>query len=91
MLDTRSFWNILMFGAILLWVAVIVAGNLLFESLAGKALLPVVLLLMHLGEIPISSGIGKAKGISMLQIVIHTVIFGFTWWVPLKRGVIQQR
>jgi len=90
MLGKRLFWDAMMFGAIMLWVAVIVAGSQLFESMGGKALLPVALLLMHCGEFPLSSGIGKAKGLSMFHTFIHTAVFGFTWWVPLKKGVIDR-
>lgn len=90
MLGKKFFWYTLMFGAILLWVAVIVAGSQLFESAAGKAILPVGLFLLHCGELPISSGIGRAKGLSMFHTFIHTAIFGFTWWVPLKKGVIDR-
>ena len=86
----RLFWNAMMFGAIMLWVAVIVAGSQLFETAAGKAILPVGLLLMHCGELPLSSAIGKAKGLSLLHTFIHTAVFGFTWWVPLKKGIIDR-
>ncbi|MBW2544718.1 MAG: hypothetical protein JRD43_04500 [Deltaproteobacteria bacterium] len=88
MMKKKGFWYFLMSGAILLWIAVIWLGYVLFpDSVAGKAALPVLLLLMHCAEIPVSSKIGRAKGISGARIVVNTAIFGFTWWLPLKKGV----
>ena len=90
MLQKKWFWYFLMSGAILLWVAVILLGFVLFPgSAVGKALLPVVVLVIHCAEIPVSLKIGKVKGVSPARVAINTAIFGFTWWLPLKKGVID--
>ncbi|MBW2636726.1 MAG: hypothetical protein JRC86_04245 [Deltaproteobacteria bacterium] len=90
MLDKKGFWYFLMFGAIVLWVAVIWLGYVIFpHSAVGKAVPFVLTLMLHLSEIPISSKIGRAKGVPRARVIILTAIFGFTWWLPLKRGVIS--
>ncbi len=91
MLQQRGFWLLLMVGAIALWIAVFLVGILGFpdSAVAAPALLG-VLFLMHCGELPVSLKIGKAKGLTTFRVVVKTVIFGFTWWVPLKKGVLDR-
>lgn len=89
MLDKKGFWYFLMFGAIVLWVAVIWLGYYLFpQSALGKAVPFLLTLALHLSEIPISLKIGRSKGIPRGRVITLTAIFGFTWWLPLKRGVL---
>jgi hypothetical protein len=88
MFDKKGFWYFLMFGAIVLWVAVIWLGYVIFpQSTVGKAVPFILTLMLHLSEIPISLKIGRAKGVPRARVIILTAIFGFTWWLPLKRGV----
>jgi len=90
MFEKREFWYFLMFGALGLWIAVFLLGFLLFpESRTGKAALPIALFILHLSEVPLSLRIGKSKGISQQRVVINTLLFGFTWWLPIKRGVLE--
>jgi hypothetical protein len=42
----------------------------------------------HLFELAISIPIAKSKGISLKTSIIKTIIFGITWWLPLKFGFI---
>jgi hypothetical protein len=46
------------------------------------------LLVIHALEIAVSWKIGKDKQIPASMIVLKTILFGFTWWVPLKRGIL---
>jgi uncharacterized membrane protein HdeD (DUF308 family) len=88
MLRNKGFWYFLMAGAIALWIGVICLGFVLFPNNTGSALLfPCVLFLMHCAEIPVSSKIGRDKGLSLARVGVKTIIFGFTWWVPVKKGV----
>ncbi len=90
MLRKKGFWYFLMSGAILLWSAVILLGFVIFPNGANVAWLILgALLLLHCVEIPLSLKIGKAKGLSTAPVVFKTLLFGFTWWVPLKMGVIS--
>jgi hypothetical protein len=90
MFEKREFWYFLMFGAVVLWILSFWLSFLLFpESTIGKAVFPLALFVLHLSEVPLSSKIGKSKGISKLRVVLNTLLFGFTWWLPLKRGVLD--
>jgi hypothetical protein len=88
MLLSKGFWYFLMAGAIALWIGVICLGFVLFPNNTGAALaVPGLLFLAHCAEIPASSKIGRDKGLSLVRVVVKTLIFGFTWWVPVKKGV----
>lgn len=90
MLLKKGFWYFLMSGSILLWIAVILLGFVIFPNGANVAwLILIILLLIHCAEISLSLKIGKAKGLSTAAVVFKTLVFGFTWWVPLKKGVIS--
>ena len=91
MFQMKGFWYFLMLGAIALWIGVIFLGFVLFPNNTGAALLvPGALFLMHCVEIPLSSKIGKERGLSTARVVVKTIIFGFTWWVPVKKSVFDQ-
>jgi hypothetical protein len=36
-----------------------------------------------------SISIGKKAGISTDKAVLKTLLFGFTWWLPMKMGVLE--
>jgi hypothetical protein len=38
----------------------------------------------------LSIPIGKKAGISTGTTVLKTLLFGFTWWLPVKMGVIDK-
>ena len=44
----------------------------------------------HLFELAISIPIAKSKGIPIKTIIIKTIVFGITWWLPLKMDVIDK-
>jgi hypothetical protein len=44
----------------------------------------------HILELAVSLPIGKAKGLPVKTIVIKTIVFGITWWLPLKMGYIEK-
>ncbi|MBN2282367.1 MAG: hypothetical protein JXO48_00590 [Deltaproteobacteria bacterium] len=90
MLKRKEFWYVLMFGAVALWIIVIIFGRLLFESPAGRALLPVALLALHCIEVPHALRVAGKRGFPSSRVMINTIIFGFTWWVPVSRGVFNR-
>ena len=90
MLRKKGFWYFLMSGSILLWIAVILLGFVIFPNRGGVAWVVLgILILIHCAEIPLSLKIAKARGLSTAPVVLKTMLFGFTWWVPLKKGVIS--
>lgn len=45
------------------------------------------ILLLHLGEMKTAFSIGRKKGLSDMRTFLMNLAFGFTWWLPLKKGV----
>ncbi len=41
-------------------------------------------------QLALALGIGKAQGLSRTRTILKTLAFGFTWWLPLKLGVIKK-
>jgi len=90
MIQSKAFWYSLMGGTIALWVLAIIVGIVSPSPASGVArVVLVVLFLAHCAEIPVSSRVGREKGLSGTRVVVKTVIFGFTWWVAVKRGVLD--
>jgi hypothetical protein len=56
--------------------------------LAGILLLS-GLILLHLAELKTAIRIGHEQGVSISRIVFMDMIFGFTWWLPLKSEIIN--
>ncbi len=81
----------LMFGAIGLWAIAAAVGYLLIQESLLKAWgFFIVLVFLHAAELPISLKIGRENGLSAQTVVIKTMLYGFTWWVPVKKGIIER-
>ncbi len=90
-MNSKLFWRMLEIGALGLWGLTIVAGYYLFpESHLSAWGIFIGLLIVHASELSISLKIGKEKGISIQTTIIKTLILGFTWWVPVKKGIIEK-
>ncbi len=46
----------------------------------------VAMAVIHCAEIPIGVRIGTRCRVSTARSAFMTAVFGFTWWLPLKRG-----
>jgi len=80
-----------MFGALGLWIISVVAGYLLFPENHLKAWgFFVALIIIHSSELMTSLKVGNEKGLSTSTTVIKTLLYGFTWWVPVRKGILQQ-
>ncbi len=92
MIKSKKFWYFLMIGAIVLYLLSIILGRYLFPGdLFLSHIFFIGLVILHIVEIPIVSlKIGKERGIPVLIIVINTLLYGFTWWLPLKMGIIDR-
>lgn len=89
MTEKRVFWRVLEVGAILLY-AVIIGGSYLLGQARPGWILMGLLVLLHLTETPTALHIGHEKGLSALRVFVMNMLFGFTWWVPLRRGILQK-
>ena len=44
-------------------------------------------LLVHAIEIPVALHTLKRRGVPRIRICLLTLVYGFTWWLPVKLGV----
>lgn len=93
MLKSKSFWYLLMAGALGGW-AISIAGLLkpIEDEKLKKAWQGIFCTWVfgHPLELGLALGIGRSRGLSTLRTVVKTLLFGFTWWLPLKLGVIKK-
>ncbi len=79
-----------MMGALGLWLISLVAGYYFFPGNHLNAwMFFIILLALHASELFVSFKVGKEKNLNSQTIIIKTLIFGFTWWVPVKKGIIE--
>ncbi len=88
MTSHKAFWYFLMFGALMLWACAIALIFLFPESFYRAAFLW-VLLAIHIGEIPYTVKILRGR-LSPVAIALKTFLFGFTWWLPFKKGILKR-
>ena len=89
-MNHKAFWYFLQFGAIVLYAVSIPFGYWLFpDSKLSAWSIFAGLVLLHTAEINITRKIGNEKNISLLRVTVKTILFGFTWWLPLKKGIIK--
>ncbi len=88
-MNKKSLWYFLQFGAIVLYAASIPFGYWLFpdKNLFAWSIFA-GLVILHASEVTIARKIGSEKNISLLRVAVKTILFGFTWWLPLKKGII---
>lgn len=87
-MNNKLFWYFLQFGAIILYAVSIPFGYWLFpgSTLCAWSFFA-GLVLLHISEIPYARKIGSEKNIPFSSVVVKTLLFGFTWWLPLKKGI----
>jgi len=93
MLKNKGFWYILMSGALAGWVFSIVGLVKPMKNETLKKIWKMIFCSWVLGhplELALALGIGKAQGLSRTRTILKTLAFGFTWWLPLKLGVIKK-
>ncbi|MFH2129196.1 MAG: hypothetical protein ABIK68_02380 [bacterium] len=89
-MNSKITWRLLMAGALGLWVISLVAGYLLFPESHLKAWgFFFCLLVIHTAELPVSLRIRNKNNPSIQIVIMKTLLYGFTWWVPVKRGIID--
>ncbi len=91
MLNSKLFWFLFRNSVLLVWIVLFLFAFGLstpISPLFRTAL--VILLLIHAAEIPISLGIGKEKQLSTGIIIFKTLLYGFTWWIPLRKNLIEK-
>lgn len=87
MIRSKFFWRMMMSGSVVLYA---VSLWLVFFTAyrAMGIILLVSLLLLHTAELKTALRIGKEHGLTPKRIVLLNLIFGFTWWLPLKNDIL---
>ncbi|HVT36907.1 MAG TPA: hypothetical protein VHE37_15055 [Nevskiaceae bacterium] len=86
----KGFWianNVVLLGlyAVTTWLCV--SGN----SHHWIVWLATIILAAHALEIPLAFKVLKEKNPAPLRTVLGTFLFGFTYWLPAKRGIYAAR
>lgn len=90
-MNSKVFWYFLMAGAIGLWVAVLIAAILVPSVSMIAWIVFIALAALHVLEFPlVAKEISDNKGISGRTSFIKTILFGFTWWLALKKCIIEK-
>lgn len=69
-------------------------GAALVLALLGHGLehvvvrLSVIVLAVHLLEVPVAFFVLKGRNPQALRVIVATILFGLLWWLPAKRGVL---
>ncbi len=82
-------WILVEISVIFLYVVAIGYGYM-FEIPWLGWLIFAALIVLHLFEMKTALKVGREKGLSNRRIIIKNLIFGFTWWIPLKRGIFNK-
>jgi hypothetical protein len=82
-------WIMMEISTILLYIVVIGFGYILGIAWLGWTIF-LSLMLLHLGELKTAMTEGHKKGLSNRRIILMNMLFGFTWWVPLRRGIFSK-
>jgi hypothetical protein len=85
---SRPFW--LLSNIVLLAFHIVATYTLLINPDAFGLIWIKVWLIMfiaHFLELPIAFLATKERPASMVQTILMTMLFGFTWWLPVRLGV----
>ena len=78
-------WRAIQFGTVVLWGI----GIYLWAGLNWPYLV-IVLALLHIIEaMTVGPKVGKQHGRKQAISIAATLVLGFTWWLPLKKGITQ--
>ena len=86
MLDNKPFWALQNLVLIAFWLA---ALALIGSGHGGHWLVTAaaVILAAHVLELPLAFMVLRGRGAAPLRVVLMTLVFGYTWWLPARRGV----
>lgn len=83
---SKVFWTLLRSFALGLYLFGL--GIAIFSSVPWiGAGLVLGILLLHICELKTALRIGRSNNLSDTHIWLMCLAFGFTWWLPLKKGV----
>ncbi|MGJ8668671.1 MAG: hypothetical protein ACSHXK_04195 [Oceanococcus sp.] len=88
MTQSKGFWLFNNIGLMVFYIAVsIFAFNTGADMSHPAVMVAVLILAAHVLEIPLAFKVLAPQQPSALRVVLGTTLFGFTWWLPAKRGI----
>lgn len=86
MLDNKALWLAQNLALVVFWLA---ALGLLAAGHAQHwlVLVAAVILAAHVLELPLAFMVLRGRGAAPLRVTFMTLLFGYTWWLPARRGV----
>lgn len=86
MIDNPRFW--LANNAVVLLLHALGAGLYVTEGFDNTLVqLWAIIVVIHVLELPLAFLAVRDRAIPWSLTIFNTLIFGFTWWVPARRGV----
>ena len=91
MTQSKSFWygNMAVVG--LVWLYILYGFLFPFDKGMAQMIWLITTLAIigvHILELPISIPIGNKADYPLLKTIVMTILFGYTWWVPVKNGIL---
>jgi len=92
MLKSKGFWYLMMGGAVMGWIFAIFG---LIKPIRNETIrklwksVAFTWLLGHPLEFLVSRDVCAAAGIAPKKALIKTLVYGITWWIPVKLGVLK--
>ncbi len=86
MTELKEFWqvqNAALFAFYMIAAALVIIGRLDHWAVLISALI----LAAHVLEIPLAMKVLKDKKPALGRLLVGTILFGFTWWLPAKKGL----
>lgn len=78
-------WYGLQATVVAFWLLVAVVGLMGFH-VPGLVAVAVIIFAAHVIEIPLAINKLRNKGVPTPKVIYKTLVFGFTWWMPLSKG-----
>ena len=83
----RGFWIFCNLAILALYAAAAYYIVIDQHALHLTVVISVLFLIFHILELPIAALVLKGMNPSWLKVFFGTLIFGFTWWLPAKKGI----
>ncbi len=87
MTNKRNFWLALMAATLLFWLAALTVF-LTEQTLQRIVIVALIVLGLHLLEIPIAFRVLRARRPQPLRLIVATLLFGVLWLAPARRGLV---
>jgi len=91
MLNNKNFWYGNMVGAVVGWIFILFGAASPFSGVLYGLWIIVTLLWVigHPLELTMAVPVALKAGYSPGVTVVNTLVFGITWWIPVKMGVFK--